>query len=319
MPRQPTIILVDTSVIAHGIAHSLEAIKDKPRDLLEQAVLANIQWILSGEWLGQLRPKDLRFIWVYDHKDAKGEYWRHSYLRKPEVVASIPQRTKAKEKKRLALLDAIESKDAKVPELAKELEVSYKAGRSFPSPLLSFVKNQIRKALDLVGQVQLGEKGYEADDMAALVVKVNNDLASPYNIILLTVDSDWMGLINAHVSWFCSSGYSPRLRYDMYHINEWSERRLGVKLETPSDIWAVKSQQGDKSDNIPASAGVLMPIIDLLNPCPEYDLYTTWYKRILSTLDGLTAEEFSAVDAENFIYSLGLRFAVRAFSTNKDI
>ena len=91
------------------------------------------------------------------------------------------------------------------------------------------------------------------------------------NIVLATVDTDWMGLIDNNTTWFCLRGYDPRIRYSMDHINGWSARRLGVQLSCPSDIWNVKTIQGDASDNLPP--GSPLEVISLVEPPMEHRLW----------------------------------------------
>jgi hypothetical protein len=66
------------------------------------------------------------------------------------------------------------------------------------------------------------------------------------------------------------SGFAPVIRDTIEVVNTWAEKRLKETLVFHRDIWDIKGQQGDASDNLPPSNGVLLPVIDLLNPPQEY-------------------------------------------------
>lgn len=118
----------------------------------------------------------------------------------------------------------------------------------------------------------LQKSGYEADDWAASLVVLNSRLPEPNKMTLVTVDSDWMGLVSPDVDWFCMKGWKPRLRsYGSDQFKEWVWRRLDVNISEPKDIWLVKQAQGDKSDNLPKKGPI--EVIDLLAPPKEFRLW----------------------------------------------
>lgn len=338
--EKPMTIVVDTSVIIHDLhyKHSLLNHTDPHWTAL---IKAQLTWIVSGDWLGDLKPKKFQVVFVSDMKP----YWRTEYLKKPETVAAVPRKTKKDEKKRerlnellnqgyqkteddltdgitavLGLSEKPKQHQVEFNRLSDDLAIHYKAGRKFPEYSFTKLKKLTLEIIRERNWTLLGQKGYEADDIAAAIVKVNECLDSPSNTLLLTIDSDWMGLINHHTSWFCSHGWFPRLRSDLNSVNTWAEKRLGDHLGTFRDIWDIKGQQGDKSDNIPASQGVLLPVIDLLNPPDEHKL---WLKPIGQEIEDLLlfprCRNVDSSKARDYIEALGVNLVVRPLDPRKDL
>lgn len=224
-------------------------------EYLKAAVQAQMVWLHSGEWIKPLVGDNIQLVYVTDSKP----YWRVDYLKQPEVYEGIFDRAR----------EAYKLKYPKGRKQFKPEEVHYKAGRAFPKPAFTKTKKQMREIADRNGFNMLSVHGYEADDLAAALVMTNRMLPKEQqnNIVLATVDTDWMGLIDDKTTWFCTFGYAPRVRYTMEHINGWSLRRLGTSLSCPSDIWRVKTQQGDKSDNLPPGSPI--ETFDLTQPPME--------------------------------------------------
>lgn len=110
--------------------------------------------------------------------------------------------------------------------------------------------------------------GLEADDIAGALVSIKRlmDKLNPEferDIYLYTVDSDWLQLVGDGVYWCNTGPWEPRLR-SVDEAIEWTKRRLKVEISSPREIVQVKSQQGDKSDNLPPGSDE--DLIDLLNP-----------------------------------------------------
>ncbi len=289
---------------------------------------------MSGDWLGSLKPDKFQVIFVSDNKDSQGRYWRHNYLLRPDVVSSVPRKKKADEKKRVRLLELLDVErsltgytmcmepiDIKEKEmLISDLSIHYKAGRKFPSYEFTKLKKLTFEAIRKRNWIQFGQIGYEADDIAATIVKVNSQLENPNRLILLTIDSDWMGLIDDYTAWFCMHGWFPRIRSDYFSANTWVEKRLSSSLKSFRGIWDIKGQQGDKSDAIPPSQGALLPIIDLLNPPEEYQL---WQQPIGEAIkDTLEYPRYHKVDsksARSYIEQLGVDLVVRPLDVQTDL
>ena len=128
--------------------------------------------------------------------------------------------------------------------------------------------------------------GYEADDVAAALVRVR----APRLIILSTVDSDWSGLVldsdqyratnrfefikeeygvEPTVWWVNHAHWTPRFR-DEAGVRAWTKKRCRIDIDRPWELWEHKAEEGDKSDNLPPGSPI--EVIDLLNPPEEHDI-----------------------------------------------
>jgi len=127
---------------------------------------------------------------------------------------------------------------------------------------------------------------------------------------LATVDSDWMGLISPRTMWFCLKGYEPRVRHSEESINGWATRRLKTALTHPSQLWDVKSTQGDKSDNLPA--GSPLDVISLLEPPDQYKLWlnSDFQTRLSLVFDNPT-RPIPAAKAIEYLQRQGFRAFIR--------
>jgi 5'-3' exonuclease len=164
-------------------------------------------------------------------------------------------------------------KDSK-PYWRKEIFPAYKSKRA-PQPDKDwFIKR-------FVSEVNpIGFDGYEADDVAAAIVKLNPDK----RIILGTIDSDWIQMVDERVIWCCLTGFLPQYRdiadglaWFRAKLLEESKKRQRILLEEygvdGSDLRQIvdwKVVCGDKSDNLPPGSDRCL--IDLFNPPKEYDL-----------------------------------------------
>lgn len=147
-----------------------------------------------------------------------------------------------------------------------------------PPVVLGVVKAEVSRRVQLKGWHALKRMandthGYEADDLAALLVQVNRAYGLGKHIYLCTRDKDWMGLIGEDTTWLCCNTDTPRVRT----LENWASC-FKTPLMIPSDIWTYKAATGDASDNLPncggcpASAMALLPVISLFDPPEEYDL-----------------------------------------------
>jgi hypothetical protein len=336
MPRH--YVVIDTRVIYHKIAYGLIETQ-YPYAKIKQIIQAQLAWVQSGLWcqeeLGPTVP-----VWVDDAKIA-GAYWRHLVLQREAVWSQVPGKPRAKrsEKKRqkyLALkaqlgLSSLEvdllvnnrlmaqgyvSDKATMPrdalvDLALELRIAYKGGRSYSRYDL---KRVIKVGSALIPQWgnYLNYPRYEADDMASLLVRSRPHGAK---ITLLTIDSDWMGLIAPRVQWVCAKGYYPRVRkISDGSMNYWLRKKLGTEVSEPREIWDLKNEQGDASDNLPP--GSPLGVIDLLNPLPGFDLYGSEFHRdkVLPCFDGPMSKPELGERARKFLAGLGVSLVVRELS-----
>ena len=294
-PNRNTTVIVDFSVCIHQLHNNLTSMEVE-KEHIKAAIQANMVWLHSGLWLEALAGKNLNILYVTDSKP----YWRTEYLTQEEVYTAIADRQR-------------EAYKAKYPKGRKKLEpkpIHYKGGRKYPDYSFGVCKKAMLDAATRNEFSVLSIHGYEADDLAAALVMTNRGLpeAERQNIVLATVDTDWMGLIDNNTTWFCLRGYDPRIRYSMSHINEWSKRRLGVTLDQPSDIWTVKTTQGDASDNLPP--GSPLEVISLIEPPQQHRLWLN--PNYSSMLKGLLTQASDNTDrlpvqaALNFLRKLGV-------------
>lgn len=321
------IAVIDTSVALHGLhnqllANGINVGPIRPKAFVDDEVYARqsnrnqaivsmvkaqVAWLMSGYWLGDLLTPDTRLVFVGDYKNSNLEYWRHAYMRRPEVVAKLYQyklKDRAKAAELQALLDLVDSGELdarpellvdgtedivwntdqaeelrvvnnRIKTLTEDLQVHYKAGRSIVQEPNFRKLKEVIPMLILDRHFPLISKcGYEADDVAAAIVRANDELAEPHQITLCTIDSDWLGMVSDRVRWFCLHGYHPRLRDSVDVINAWWTRKTYGKsapLDVPTDMWARKVVEGDKSDNLPK--GSPAEVIDLFNPPQEHKLW----------------------------------------------
>lgn len=285
----------DNAYLTSQLNRTLEGSPDRSSILSQMhtvgAVKAQLTWLMSLDWLGSMKPeKDAKVLLVCDSKP----YWRTAYLERPEVFIPIYRRQAESGRRRkglkgnLAKCDRLEALLAvpapdinagsqewweynlvreEVAQLTQELSIKYKAGRKFPDPGFTRLKKAIKHYCRKSGWNVLEYHRYEADDIAAAIVATN---PAENDIILATVDSDWLGLVSPNVAWFCLGGYTPRVRASIEDINQWRTRKKDSLLGAPSDLWTAKTVEGDASDNLPP--GTPIEVIDLFNPPAEYDL-----------------------------------------------
>ena len=273
---------------------------------------AQLSWLMSGEWLGPLGPAyPLLFL------DMK-PYWRTGYLERPEVLSRVKRTTKSQIAKterlrhlltldltRLSAEDATDA-DWEIQKLTQELTVHYKGGRKFPEKTYTRLKNDVYEICREQGWHLWQTKGYEADDWAAMATRL---LRPDEKLILATVDSDWLGLCSANVTWFCMHGYYPRVRQSLADLNLWGAKKGYRALKEPRDLWTLKTETGDKSDNLPP--GTPREVIDLLAPPSEFDLALTdpWQvKALRAHMDERPALAIgNPANARDFLRRIGSR------------
>jgi hypothetical protein len=258
MTNQKPLIIYDTSVLAHRLIDlSTDAtgkisnrLTNKQRD---ERLRAGVNLYNSVFWIENYSPEDFEIIWVGDDKTEP--YWRIKEVKE--------------------WLDSLAEDD---PSLVrwKDSRKGYKGNR-FHEPYRRWVMNRINKFSNAVCI-----PGYEADDVAAAIVKSEPDR----EIILGTIDSDWIQMVSEKVTWVCMHGWSPQVR-DVEGGKIWLKRKLekesrkaqrglveaGINLLDPDlrSIVKWKSIMGDKSDNLPP--GTPEEFIDLFNPPEERRLW----------------------------------------------
>jgi hypothetical protein len=170
-------------------------------------------------------------------------------------------------------------------------DIHYKGGRKQVSAFHSTLKLVMQSVIAKHQWAILGIRGYEADDIAATLVALNND-------------TDWLGLVGDNVHWFCLSGHSPRVRADLKDVNTWATSRLDTTFTSPRELWDYKALNGDASDKLPCFTP--LEVIDLLQP-PE--IHKLWLNEVVKSQYGAILDENHddstfALAAEQYLMSL---------------
>ena len=225
--------------------------------------------------------------------DDTGPYWKYDYL--IEYWARVEQTGEPSEA--LKSLQKWQKKN-KVP---KGVIPRYKDGRPEKGDDWYMVCDAGKEYLlnEHRQTTLLSYQGFEADDLAAAIVRCSlerraNDtglleLDLPH-IYLHTIDTDWLGLVGEHVTWVDMANYGSfsgvsRVR-DVQETITYASRARALKatIEEPREIWDIKVQKGDASDNlIPHSP---LEVIDLLKPPEDWDILKLNHRPLIEqTLD----------------------------------
>lgn len=148
----------------------------------------------------------------------------------------------------------------------------YKFGRSAKTEEWYEIERMAKEGINKKRIPYLQYPEYEADDIAGAVCRLikEHHKEEDYIIVLNTVDTDWMGLIDTNVWWGNLKHFEPRLR-TLNNYKDWNGiKKFKTEINHPRDIWLEKSINGDKSDNL--LPGSPIEVIDLLNPPSQYDL-----------------------------------------------
>ena len=194
----------------------------------------------------------------------------------------------------------------------------YKANRPSRSNEISFI-------LEIFNDLKLPcmkVDGYEADDLAALfcVLFRRRPLRSDWEqVYLLTIDSDWQGLIGEGITWVDVNNHEPRIR-DSDVVHDWFVGQyfkqpkkwqriwpLPDKCDFhPSDIWKWKVAVGDKADNLPPDCDY--HLINLYEPYAEHALWlnSDVVKQAQQLVDGMSLADYSAKEMTTVLNGLGL-------------
>lgn len=277
------LIIYDTSVILHKIVDLTQKdgkiktkLTNKERD---RRIKLGVDLYNTVYW-GSNLPSDVDILWVGDNKTTN--YWRVKSVRdylnslSPEDMAKLP------------------------PPISK----GYKGNR-FTEPYRTWCQKRINKFSNC-----LSFPGYEADDVAAAVVKVLDNSRPVY---LATVDSDWLQMVTEKVTWVCMTGFNPPIR-DIDNGIMWLRGKIaketvnnknklldeGITSQnlTIPDIIKYKCITGDASDNLPPNCPRYF--IDLFNPPKPYKLWENemfldvWQEHIME-------KEEDVIEADNIM------------------
>lgn len=264
-------VLIDSSVVIYDIEKLMEPYRDLPQERMDNILMARLFYINSCDWLNIYKKGDFYPIWLFDCP-IRGKYWRHSYL--------------------------------------KNTGIKYKHSRKSKTDYWWHIKSYLLKTINNYGWKSLGVRGYEADDIASLMVRVINNSD---HITLGTIDTDWLGMVSDNTDWFSLFDYSwlPRvkefIRYrgNISDINKWAKKALKIKSDflVPSDIWSHKSKKGDRSDNLPPNSPI--EVINLFNPPPKFDLLSKGLK--LDNIMDSSACYGGGSKASDYLLSVGAK------------
>lgn len=345
---RPHTLVIDTSVIIHQIDNSMEANSlylQRNSDLYRSVLAAQLHWLASADWLGPAKGTVDQVVFAIDVKP----YWRTEYLLQPEVLASLTRKTKRQREetdKLVGLLKDLEDPNqfpanseylvalATAEELAEGLKIVYKGGRKKPTAGFTKLKKDVYKVLADKGLTLLSLPTFEADDMAASVVKLNRERLADgrhHNITLATIDNDWLGLLGPEVRWFDTKGYYPRLRNSLETVNVWARRKhnrdyKGRKtppvfqpLTSYEEIWTRKVAEGDRSDNLPP--GSPLGVIHLLEPAKRPWDNPLFNQTVINLLERPTLVDMpSGHLAAEFLSEVGIDPCIRTFDPdNRDV
>ena len=151
----------------------------------------------------------------------------------------------------------------------KKLSKEYKANRtSSPQSFYDQVDETIELCKMIAPTYQV--EGYEADDLAGTFAsKINSD----DDVLLLTVDTDWLQLLSDNVKVLQIKNRGDYILWDKYLF---FEKYQGL---TPKQLIDIKAITGDGSDNIPGVKGIGWVTVHKL--LREYRDVDTIYERIL--------------------------------------
>ena len=206
---------------------------------------AILDYVASGSYCTNL--EEVTPVFVFDWKDANRKYWRHYEYEK--------------------WLDTLEEKGSFVyvevnGTKVRRKKAPYKYGRGFPS---ATDQKYYRAFYDAMSdRFTVGQKGFEADDMAGEIIR---NLADTDTATLVTIDSDWLGLVKpGQVDFYNIIDYQPgnRHRKTLADVVNTTACRAYPGMTQPSDIWEYKSRDGDKSDRL--LPGTPLGLISLLEP-----------------------------------------------------
>jgi 5'-3' exonuclease len=154
-----------------------------------------------------------------------------------------------------------------------QLYPEYKSKRIDKDTLWAFVLSVFKSVDANSVEVNL----FEADDIAGTICNIWKKNRLGEKLYLLTVDSDWMGLVDDEhkIEWLNIGVHDPRHRTKK-HVYNWlyyAWHRQSKKKQqlwkptiysefTCDQIWQWKSAVGDKADNLPAGSDIRL--IDLL-------------------------------------------------------
>lgn len=202
-----------------------------------------------------------------------------------------------------------------------EVYPEYKATRAKEKP---YDIDMIRDLFFEIDFPRLAIAGQEADDLASLYCRLfrQRSLDDQWgHTYLLTVDSDWQGLVNQDITWVGLGGHEPSVRTPdicWEWLNNKHKKQSGRKKklwEMPEReefqaraVWDWKIAVGDRADNLPEDS--TPGLIDLHRPCEPYDPFDNeeWKMEAWSVMNAskkYTLDD-TAKDFELFMGSLGL-------------
>lgn len=124
--------------------------------------------------------------------------------------------------------------------------------------------------------------GFEADDWAGELYRVVHkspklSISARRQKFLLTIDRDWSGLVDSEKNIFWANTRYPRPNEKIqnrlasdFEVIEHTEYKLKRNINTPKELYQIKSEEGEFSDNLPP--GSPLEYINLIEENPKYKL-----------------------------------------------
>lgn len=171
--------------------------------------------------------------------------------------------------------------------------------------------------LNKFGLTSLRYPGYEADDLARIIVSL---YGNEYSILLLSIDSDWAGLVSENVDYLRVRHRGVKDFYNLESLKEYSEfiRMKDEGMEEMGLEWYLQVMESMGighndmrkcwSDNHPITISEIISYwddLDQLKDDFEFDVDT--FRRQLSTFDVKSFPDYNEVinDIKNLNYELG--------------
>lgn len=166
-------------------------------------------------------------------------------------------------------------------------------------------------------------KSYEADDIAGAIVRLCNLAKGGYpayanrQTYLWTIDRDWSGLVSDRSKIYWVNTRKPGLKEIIQnvvakeiHVIEHTAYKLKRNINKPSELYNVKHELGDESDNLPP--GTPIEYIDLINAHHVYNIdrnptWLTCMHKILATKQNVQISHYNK--SIKFLKKLGFHIS----------
>lgn len=338
-PRKPSevgvpLCVIDFRVALHGIlslSYEFASLQGIARDVTQAddgwgdycaAIVANDLWAdwVRASWAIKLNrgpdmlPRTSYRVIVVDDNKLDNQYWRSV------VVDEYKSRAAAGDSSAETLAAVARHTNS------EGNFVTYKGSRSAEDS-----RDSCYHSIKTIGHALVRELAfpfyseplYEADDWAGLIhrLKLRAFVESPESLLATrelyysTVDSDWLQLVDdASRQYWANTGPWPSRLKNEAEARAYVLKRMGVRIDKPSEIALVKQQQGDTADDLPAGSD--LSLFDLTKPNSEYDLALACLLETRQLIEDLSSPEANTkhtnlVKAVQWCCSKGLPVAAK--------